>query len=520
MQSRRINRRRFMAHAAASAAFVAAPMFSARPAIAQPRFLNDPFSLGVASGEALSDGFVIWTRLAPDPFDPEAMPPQPIEVEWLVAAEPAFRRVVQAGKVLAHPGRAHAVHVELRGLAPARPYWYRFRTGAAESPVGRGRTLPVHGRPLDRLRFAFTSCQHYEHGYFAAYRAMIEDDPDIIIHLGDYIYETVAAEPIRRHDGPEPMTLGDYRNRHALYKLDPDLRAAHAHCPWLVTWDDHEVDNDFAGVIAEDFADPAAFLARRTAAWRAYYEHMPLRRMAAPQPDGAMRLHQRLSFGDLAVISLLDGRQFRSDQACDDNGFGGGQLVQDCPEILDPERTMLGEAQERWLLRGLERSPARWTVVAQQTLFARLDSKPGEGEAFWSEGWSGYPLSRDRILAVIRDRRPANPVFIGGDMHSSWVSDLKADSWTPEAPTVATEFVCTSLSANGPPADRFLPLLPENPHIRFFEASKRGYALATLTPSHWRTDLRAVDDVRDPMTASSTLASFVVEAGEAGAKPA
>lgn len=501
-------------------ASAAAPVLAARPALAKPRFLNDPFSLGVASGEPLSDGFVIWTRLAPDPFNPEALPPQPVEVEWELAAEPGFRRVVHEGRALAQPEWAHAVHVELRGLDPGRSFWYRFRAGDAESPVGRARTLPIVGAPLERLRFAFTSCQHYEHGYFAAYRAMIEDDPDVVIQLGDYIYETAAGDPLRRHDGPEPMTLADYRNRHALYKLDPDLRAAHAHCCWLLTWDDHEVDNDFAGAIAEDGADPAAFLARRTAAWRAYYEHMPLRRSAMPQPDGSMRIHQRFAFGDLATFSLLDGREYRSDQACDDNGFGGGQLVENCAEIFDPERTMLGEAQERWLLRGLERGQARWTVIAQQTLFAPLDSKPGDGEAFWSDGWSGYPVSRDRILAAIRDRKALNAVFIGGDMHSSWVTDLKAHTGVAEAQTVASEFVCTSLSANGPPADLFLPLLPENPHVRFFEASRRGYALATLTPALWRTDFRVVEDVRDPRTTASTLASFVVEAGAAGAKPA
>ncbi|HYN38557.1 MAG TPA: PhoD-like phosphatase N-terminal domain-containing protein, partial [Rhodospirillales bacterium] len=200
-----IDRRGFLARTAAFAAFVAAPTLAARPVLAQPRFLNDPFALGVASGEPLSDGFVIWTRLAPDPFDAEALPPQPIEVEWVVASEPGFRRVAQQGKTLAHPGRAHAVHVELRGLEAGRPYWYRFRAGGAESPVGQARTLPVAGRPLDRLRFAFTSCQHYEHGYFAAYRAMIADDPDLVIHLGDYIYETASLDPVRRHDGPEPM---------------------------------------------------------------------------------------------------------------------------------------------------------------------------------------------------------------------------------------------------------------------------------------------------------------------------
>jgi len=519
MTRRGPDRRALLRGAAALAACAALPA-TARTAIAQPKFLNDPFSLGVASGEPLSDGFVIWTRLAPDPFDPRALPPAPIEVEWQVAADPKLRRVVRQGVALAQPEQAHAVHVELRGLEPDRPYWYRFRAGGAVSPVGHGRTLPVVGRPHPRLRLAFTSCQHYEQGYFAAYRPMIADDPDLILHLGDYIYETSWGDPVRRHEGPEPTTLDGYRARHALYKLDLDLQAAHAHACWIMTWDDHEVDNDYAGVDAEDFADPVAFLARRTAAYRAYYEHMPLRRSALPEPDGSLRLFQRYTIGDLVSLSVLDGRQYRSDQACDGNGVGGGQLLENCAELADPRRSMLGEVQERWLLRGIEHSRARWTVIAQQTLFARLDSKPGEGEAFWSEGWSGYPVSRERILAQLRDTRAPNPVFLGGDMHSFWVTELRSDGADPGSGPVASEFVCSSLSAGGPPPERFTVLLPENPHIRFFEGTKRGYGLATITPEQWRTDFRVVDDVRDPNTGSGTLASFVVEAGVPGPKPA
>lgn len=517
----KVDRRTFLASAAAAGSFALLPTTVARPVLARSlRFLNDPFSLGVAAGEPLSDGFVIWTRIAPDPFDPEALPPQPIEVDWQVASDPKFRTVLRKGTTLAHAEFAHSVHVELRALDPDRPYWYRFRVGEEVSTVGRARTLPVAGSAKSRLRFAFASCQHYEQGYFVAYRRMIEDDPDLVIHLGDYIYESSSGDPIRRHEGPEPSTLEGYRARHALYKLDPDLQSAHARCCWITTWDDHEVDNDYAGLNGEDFADPQAFLARRSAAYRAYYEHMPLRRSALPQPDGAMRVYQRYTIGDLISLSLLDTRQYRSDQACDDNGVGGGQLVENCAELIDPARTMLGETQERWLLRGLEQARTRWTVIAQQTLFARFDSKRGEGEAFWSDSWSGYPVSRDRILAHLRDAKVANPVVIGGNMHSFWVTDLKADGWTPEAPTVASEFVCTSISSGGPLPDRFVPFMGENPHVKFFEPSKRGYALATITPEIWRTDFRVVADVRDPRSRGSTLASFVVEAGIPGAKPA
>jgi alkaline phosphatase D len=462
---------------------------------------------------------VIWTRIAPDPFDPEALPPEPIPVQWVVSADERMRRPVRQGTSIARPDLAHAVHVEVRGLEPNRPYWYQFRLADAVSPLGRTRTAALIGQPLSQFRFAFASCQHYEQGFFAAYRQMVADEPDLIIHLGDYIYETTWGNAVRRHEGLEPTTLAEYRARHALYKLDPDLQRAHGAAPWLVTWDDHEVDNDYAAGESEDFADVAAFLQRRAAAYQAYYEHMPLRRMAMPR-DGTMRIHQRSIFGDLIAFNLVDNRQYRSDHACDGNGVGGGQLLEDCPELADPQRSMLGDAQERWLARTTERYQARWNVLAQQTLFAPFDAKPGEGEIVWSEGWSGYPPSRARILQHWRERGIVNPVVIGGDMHSYWVTDLKADFRDEASPVLATEFVGTSISSEGPPLDRFAPLLPENPHIRYFEPRRRGYALATVTPELWRTEFRSVDSVLDPRSPTSTLAAFIIESGRPGAKPA
>jgi alkaline phosphatase D len=516
-----------------AAALVGAALSGARPlqAWTTPRFLNDPFQLGVASGEPLADGFVLWTRLAPDPFDAQALPPVPIAVTWQVGHDETMRRVVRQGRVLARPEFAHAVHVEVRGLEPDRPYWYRFEAGGAQSPGGRARTVPLAGTPMARLRFAFTSCQHYEQGFFGAYRHMIADQPDLIVHLGDYIYETSWGNPVRRHAGPEPRTLDEYRLRHALYKTDPDLQAAHAACPWLATWDDHEVDNDYAADRSQDFDDPAAFARRRRAAYQAYYEHMPLRRSAMPTADG-MRVYQRYIFGDLAELDLLDIRQYRSDQACAAPGAGGGRLlkIEDCPELADPARTMLGEAQERWLLRGLGGSGAKWTVIAQQTLFASLAQRADGAPAVWSEGWSGYRPARERILAALGERPVSNPVFIGGDMHSFWATDIRGptDGAAPSArssagssaPPLATEFVTTSLAAAGPPDAVFRAMLPDNPQVRFFDARYRGYGLCTLTPEAWRTEFRAIDDMRRPEPAVRTLAAFIVSAGRPGAESA
>jgi alkaline phosphatase D len=515
---RRFSRRALIARASALAAAAAPPV--AAGATTAPRFLNYPFSLGVAAGEPTVDGFVIWTRLAPDPFDPEALPPEPVAVAWEVAADETFQTVVRAGQTLARPERAHAVHVELRGLAADRPYWYRFRAGGETSGIGRARTTVAAGSPLERFRFAFTSCQHYEQGFFSAYRHMVDDAPELIVHLGDYIYETSWGAPVRRHEGPEPTTLTEYRARHALYKLDPDLQAAHAACPWLVTWDDHEVDNDYAGPHSETFDDPEAFLRRRAAAYQAYFEHMPLRASATPR-EGEMRLYQRYLFGDLLTLHLLDIRQYRSDQACPADGIGGGRIVtrESCPELDDPTRTMLGEAQERWLLAGLGRARAHWNVIAQQTLFATLDQQPGDGAAVWSEGWSGYGPARERILAAVRDQAIGNLVVIGGDMHSFWVTDLKVDGRDSAAPALGSEFVCTSLAAAGPPETLFRPLLADNSHVRFYEGRRRGYAVCDVTRERWQTDFRVVDDIRRPDTRIETLASFAVESGRPGAQP-
>ena len=516
----RLGRRSFLTGLGAGVLAAGLGRGPARAASAPAPAGGYPFTLGVASGDPGPDGVVLWTRLAPVPLGGGGMPPVAVPVDWEVALDETLTRVIARGTALAEPESAHTVHVEIRGLEPARWYWYRFRAQGAASPTGRTRTSPPAGAPVDRFRFAFASCQHWEQGHFTAYRHMLADDLDLVIHLGDYVYENPSwADQVRRHDGPAPTTLAGYRDRHALYKLDPDLQAAHAAYPWVVTWDDHEVQNDYAGDRAPARDDRAAFLRRRAAAYQAYWEHLPLRLGARPVGPDA-RLYQRLAVGDLVALSVLDGRQYRSVQACGPGGRGGGRVVDAaaCGERLAPARTLLGPEQERWLLDGLAQSRARWTVIAQQQLMAELIQRTPAGQpGYWTDGWDGYPAARGRILAHLARHRPPNPVVIGGDIHSFWVTDLKADFDDPASPTVATELVGTSVTSAGLPHETFARFLPDNPHIRFFEARYRGYVRCDVTPARWQADLRVVDDVRTPGGPARTLASFVIEDGRPGA---
>jgi phosphodiesterase/alkaline phosphatase D-like protein len=298
-----------------------------------------PFGLGVASGYPTATGVVLWTRLV------GAASLTPTSVTWEVAGDESMRTIVRRGEASAEPEWAHSVHVEAQGLEPDRWYWYRFSAGDAQSPIGRTRTAPVASAQPARLRFGFASCQHYEQGYFNAYRHMVADDPDLMVFLGDYIYESHwGRDLVRSHASPEPYTLDDYRARYALYKSDPDLQAAHAACPWLMTWDDHEVDNDYADDRPEDGMEKAQFLERRAAAYRAYYEHMPLPdRMRPKGPD--MRIYTTLDWGTLTRFYALDDRQYRSWHACPRQGRRGGSNTVDidqCAALSSPGRSMLG----------------------------------------------------------------------------------------------------------------------------------------------------------------------------------
>ena len=505
-------RRRFLGCLAVLSLAAAQP----RRVIAAPRFAHDPFWLGVASGYPWPNGVVLWTRVR---AVGEALGRAAIPVRWEVGADETMRTIVAAGTALASAEWAHSVHVEVNGLAPDRWYWYRFTAGGERSPIGRTRTAPVPGAPVDRLRFAFASCQHYEQGYFGAYRHIVADDPDLIAFLGDYIYESHwGRHLVRSHGAPEPYTLAEYRARYALYKSDPDLQAAHAACPWIVTWDDHEVDNDYAGDRAADDLEPARFVARRAAAYRAYYEHMPL--PARMRPHGAhMRLYTQLGWGALARFFVLDDRQYRSPEACPRRGRHGGSNTVDvarCVALADPARSVLGAEQERWLERSLTRSRARWNVLAQQTRMAQLDQLPGPGRRAWTDGWDGYPAARRRLLATLAARYIANPVVIGGDVHQFNVADLKLDFDDPGSPVIASEFVGTSITSQGWSQPRLERLLADNPHLKLLESRYRGYTRVTLTPRRLLADLRAMQTVARRDGACRTLASFEVEDGRPG----
>ena len=511
------DRRAFLKGVAALAATASIMRPRASWAQARPRFADHPFKLGVASGDPLPDGMVLWTRLAPDPLRGGGLPAEPVIVQWEVAEDEGMKRVARKGSTVASPDLGHSVHVEVDGLKPGRVYWYRFHAGAESSPVGRTRTAPAPGAPPERLRFAFASCQHWESGFYAGYRHMLDDDLDLICHLGDYIYEgSFRAPPVRRHDQPEAKDLETYRLRHALYKTDPDLRAAHAACPWVVTWDDHEVSNDYASDHTEYRGDPRAFLQRRAGAYQAYYEHMPLRRASLPRGP-ALHLYRGLGWGGLADFFVLDNRQYRSVQPCGEGRRGGGQLVEaTCTENVAAAQSMLGTTQEAWLFEGLRRAGSRWTILAQQQLMAALRQRDRNGaEAYWTDAWDGYAGARQRLLAHLRDARVPNPVVIGGDIHSYWVTDLQVEA-REGAPVVASEFVGTSMTSASVPYEAFARLLPDNPHVRFFESRQRGYVRCTVTADRWLTELRVLDNVADRRSAIGTLASFIVESGRPG----
>src|SRR5262249_45160824 len=413
---------------------VSAPAISASLSAAPPA---DPFVLGVAAGDPTADGFVLWTRLAPDPLSsspqaPGGMLGGDVTVTYEIGVDPQLRRVVRRGEATAEAAFAHSVHLDVKGLEPARPYWYRFRHGNLASRVGRALTLPTAESNPARLKLAVASCANYEQGYFAAYRHLTDEAPDLVLFLGDYIYESIDRGPgtVRRHsDGVEAATLLLYRNRYAQYRLDPDLQRLHAELTTLMTWDDHEVQNDYADRWSITFDDPRQFLERRAAAYRAFYEHMPLR-PSRSRPNGPnMRVYDRISWGSLASLFMLDGRQYRSRGACyAPPKWGGGHLEsnESCPERLAWERSMLGGEQEAWLSGELSRSKSRWNVIAQDVLMAQLKQRAPDGAAaFWTDAWDGYPAARQRLLTHLYEARVNNPVVLSGDIHSFWVSDLK-----------------------------------------------------------------------------------------------
>jgi alkaline phosphatase D len=477
-------------------------------------FAEDPFRIGVASGDPDPTSVVIWTRLIPRPLEPEGgMSGARVAVRWEVAEDDRFAKVVKRGTATATPELAYAVHVTVDGLRPDRWYFYRFMSGDATSAVGRTRTTPA-ASALTPLRFVFASCQHYEQGLYTAYQHMAKEDVDLVAHLGDYIYEYgPTAGRVRAHNAPILMRLADYRARYALYKSDEHLQAAHLIAPWIVTWDDHEVANNYASfmngdtTVTQDMMHP-----RRAAAYQAWWEHQPIR---LPESRDWMNLTitRRGQWGALAQFSVLDTRQYRSDQAC-----GDGSKPVPCGEWADPSRTLMGDRQEQWLLDGVASSKAKWQVLANQVMMAPFDSLAGDGQRFSMDQWSGYPVARDRLLGEIGKRAPNRTVVITGDIHSSWVNELRSSFSTPNAPTIGAEFVGTSISSGGDGSERTAlndVLAAENPHIKW-QNNRRGYVSCVVTPEEWHAEYRTVEYVSQPDAPAVTPTKWIVKNGVAG----
>ncbi len=521
-------RRLFLLHAARLSSLGTALGAAAGTVLAQaPRAQAYPFSLGVASGAPLPDSVILWTRILSDPLNAQSTAPVALAVRWEVAHDRGFTRLAAKGTATATPALAHSVHVDVKGLAPERWYWYRFMLGDAVSPVGRTRTAPAQGTMPGRLVLAVASCQHWEFGSYAAHRHIAAANPDLVAFLGDYIYEWGPyhlRHPAGAQRVNESYSLADYRARYAQYKSDPDLQASHLAAPWIVTWDDHEVSNDYSRdrdeLLTPDFAR------RRAAAYQAFYEHMPLR-LTAPRAGafGDMRIYQRYDWGQLARLHVLDDRQYRAVHACPRAGRGGSSSVtRACKELGQPARSMLGLEQEAWLQEGFASSKARWNIVAQQTPMAQSSqlplNTPGGGR-FWNDGWDGYPAARTRLFDALRASQAANPIILSGDVHTFYATDLKPDfnrAVSTANPVIATEFCGTSVTSSSRPQARTLQYLDMNPHVKYGRSDKRGFMLMEVTPRTTTTTFMGLDDVRDAKSGIAPLAAFNVADGKPGAK--
>ncbi len=538
-----LGRRTFLVGSASTATLAGLSLAGAGSAVADTGIrgpgLADPFTLGVASGDPLPDSVIIWTRLAPDPAAPGAgVPERGVRVQWQVRDG---TKVVQDGSVRTDAALGHSVHVDVCGLRPDREYTYRFRAGGHVSPVGRTRTAPRRNSSPDVRTFAVVNCQDWQNGYWAGYAALAAEHVDAIVHLGDYIYEyDPNPTAVRQHNPSQTagldqlVTLGDYRARHALYRSDPALQAAHASAPWIVVWDDHETENNYAGLIDEiddtgdRFQAPDVFARQRAAAYQAYYEFMPIRaRYSLGSPD--LRIYRRFDFGRLARLHMLDTRQYRTDQP---GGFPGDFGTVEAG-AANSAGTLTGAEQEAWLVDGLETSRATWDIIGQQTQLARtlfLNPIPPNVPPVLAnlDQWDGYVPARQRLIDVLaaptlgRRGGATNPVVLTGDIHSTWVSDIKQSFDDPASATVATEFVAPSVSSDFPVA--FVPVVLAsnarlNPHVKYFDGIGHGYLKLTVTPDTFTTEVRTTAVLTDPAAPLSTTSTWVVQAGTPGAQP-
>ncbi|MFF4830059.1 alkaline phosphatase D family protein [Streptomyces sp. NPDC001312] len=499
--------RRALIGAGLSTGAIAALGVGAHPAYAS-NISAFPFTLGVASGDPTSDGVVLWTRLAPEPLLPGfgMAGVGDVQVLWQIATDERMADVVRAGAVVARSADAHAVHVEVRGLEPDRHYWYRFRVGSQVSRIGRTRTFPAVGAAVSQLRFATFSCANLPQGRFAAYAHAASQDLDVVLHLGDYIYEAAgAANPVagadRRHLPFKKLeTLEDFRIRHTQYRLDPGLQEVHAAHPFIVVPDDHEVTNNMHVETSQTL---------KANGYRAYWEHMPLRFSARPKGD-AIQLFRSLEYGSLAAFNMLDTRQYRSRQLT-------GDFKPLPPEAFDPNRTILGAEQERWLFDRMSRSASEWNLLAQQVYFAALDMAPGDKTAYNTDKWDGYPVARDRLAGFLHQADVRNPISLAGDCHSAMVNDITL-THENTSPVVASEFIGSSVTSQKGNDAQFRAAMPENPEMLYYNGSERGYLVCEVTPERFRGDLWFVDDVLAADSGATMKASYAVESGQLGAQ--
>jgi len=543
-----LNRRQFLKGAGAGAVGVfGVPAFLRSVGVEAAATRSSLFPLGVASGDPSADSVVLWTRLAPEPLTGGGLGARVVPVSFVVATDPGLSDVIASGVRAAIPERGHCVHATVTGLPSNRWLYYRFSALGEQSRVGRTRTFPRVGEDCPRMRFALASCQDMRTGYFSAYADMLEQELDCVIHVGDYIYEdgpeAQPFDPARNHLGGETFSLLDYRSRYAHYRLDPDLQEAHARFPFIVTPDDHEVDNNYAGVHAEEgaAASGAAFRERRQNALRAYVEAMPLRAaQRRTRSDGSVQLFRTLEFGDLASFHVLDTRQFRSDQPARD-GFGSSdpaswiiepvfaERIFDRNGLLSREQTVLGQRQLERLESSLRSSRGTWNVLAQQIMMTRwnlVDSarftvledpavpeslKPALAaqiekvdHVYNVDAWDGAPRARDRLVKLLQRSGARNPIVLSGDIHAAWGSHILSDFDDPESPTVAAEFVCTSISSafggiDPRTAHRGVraSLDRHNSHVTYFNGLYRGYCICELDHQRWRTSYRALGTPED-----------------------
>jgi alkaline phosphatase D len=475
-----------------------------------PSFEKDPFALGVASGSPTPNSVVLWTRLlAANPMR-NPWGDTPVAVRWELSTQQDFAIVQQSGEAVALPQLAHSVHVEPEGLQSNQTYFYRFRVGNYQSPIGKTRTTPTVGSRVDALKFAVASCQRYHSGAFAAYAHMLNDNPDLVLFLGDYIYEMGATTSEARGTWAyAARTLTDYRSLYELAKSDRHLQAMHAACPWLVIWDDHEVLNDYAGgpIRAGETGRTARHMSWGYQAW---YEHMPVSTKALTagvtglvERGAETRIYSAVSWGNLARFYLLDMRQYRSAHV--DCGIAKAFKPDECADWKNPERTMLGKEQERWLDEQLKASQAyRWNLLAQTTVMSQY-TLPVFGGSAWSDGWDGYPVSRTRLLNDLQKNQTRNPIIFGGDIHQNWVSHVKQQNYA------VPEFVMTSVTTPsfGPvTAEEMKALAPD---CLYTDRHRRGYGLVQIDHQKIQIELRGMEAVVRENSPIQTIAKFEVQ---------